>query len=96
LTVLLGILSEIERAIIKERTKAGLERAREEGKRIGRPPYPFRENEVKFFLDRGYRIKDNWKILKADGKICNEKGKCMSYETFRRKVKKLLGNKKPP
>lgn len=34
---MLGVFSEFERAIIQERIKAGLARARSEGKRLGRP-----------------------------------------------------------
>ena len=33
-----GLSAEIERALISERTKAGLERARKKGKKIGRAP----------------------------------------------------------
>lgn len=35
---LFGLLAELERDLISERTKAGLSRARAQGKRIGRPP----------------------------------------------------------
>ena len=35
---MLGVFAEFERAIISERTKAGLARARAQGKRLGRPP----------------------------------------------------------
>lgn len=38
LLALLASLAKLERAKISERTKAGLERARAKGKRIGRPP----------------------------------------------------------
>jgi len=38
ITGLLSILYDLERQMISERTKAGLERARREGKHIGRPP----------------------------------------------------------
>ena len=37
---MLGVFSEFERAIIQERIKAGLARARAEGKRLGRPRIP--------------------------------------------------------
>lgn len=33
-----GMVAELERSIIVERTKAGLARARSQGKRLGRPP----------------------------------------------------------
>jgi DNA invertase Pin-like site-specific DNA recombinase len=35
---ILGAFAEFEREIIRERTLAGLERARKQGKRLGRPP----------------------------------------------------------
>ena len=37
---MLGVFSEFERGMIQERVKAGLERARSEGKRLGRPTIP--------------------------------------------------------
>lgn len=56
---LFGMLAEIERDLISERTKAGLARAREEGKRLGRPKGttgkskldPHRE-EIQGYLDK--------------------------------------------
>jgi len=35
---MLGVFAEFERSIIQERVRAGLKRARSEGKRLGRPP----------------------------------------------------------
>jgi DNA invertase Pin-like site-specific DNA recombinase len=35
---MLGVFAEFERSIIQERIRAGLKRARSEGKRLGRPP----------------------------------------------------------
>jgi DNA invertase Pin-like site-specific DNA recombinase len=37
---MLGVFAEFERAMIRERVRAGLARARSEGKRLGRPPLP--------------------------------------------------------
>jgi DNA invertase Pin-like site-specific DNA recombinase len=37
---MMGVFSEFERAMIRERVRAGLVRARSEGKRLGRPPLP--------------------------------------------------------
>ena len=37
---MLGVFSEFERGMIKERVKAGLNRARGQGKRLGRPQVP--------------------------------------------------------
>src|SRR5262249_17291729 len=35
---MMGVFAEFERAMIQERVRAGLARAREEGKQLGRPP----------------------------------------------------------
>jgi DNA invertase Pin-like site-specific DNA recombinase len=35
---MMGVFAEFERAIVQERVRAGLVRARSEGKRLGRPP----------------------------------------------------------
>jgi DNA invertase Pin-like site-specific DNA recombinase len=37
---MLGVFSEFERGMIQERVKAGLNRAKAQGKRLGRPPVP--------------------------------------------------------
>ena len=37
---MLGIFSEFERAMIQDRIRSGLARARATGKRLGRPPVP--------------------------------------------------------
>jgi DNA invertase Pin-like site-specific DNA recombinase len=41
---LLAVFAEFERALIVERTKAGLQQAREEGKRLGQRPYGFQRD----------------------------------------------------
>jgi DNA invertase Pin-like site-specific DNA recombinase len=35
---MLGVFAEFERSIIQERVRAGLQRAKRENKRLGRPP----------------------------------------------------------
>ncbi len=37
---MLSVFAEFERALIQERIRAGLSRARSNGKRLGRPPVP--------------------------------------------------------
>ena len=37
---MLGVFAEFERSMIRERVMAGLDRARSQGKRLGRPPVP--------------------------------------------------------
>jgi len=58
----LGLLAEIERQLIRERTKAGLMRARERGKKIGRPPKVDRQKLIKL-LKRGLRPREIAEIL---------------------------------
>lgn len=57
---LFAMLAEVERDLISERTKAGLARARAEGKRLGRPKGSLgrsrldgRESEIKKYLAKG-------------------------------------------
>ena len=38
LTIIIGAIAELERSLILERVKAGIRRARAEGRRFGRPP----------------------------------------------------------
>ncbi|MEM4847689.1 MAG: recombinase family protein [Thermosphaera sp.] len=82
-----------ERVLISMRTRAGLERARAEGKKLGRPGYPFPVDEVRQLLKKGLPLTRIHRLLVAEGRVCREvKGKgvdCMKYETFRRKVKEI-------
>ncbi|MEM4676106.1 MAG: hypothetical protein QXM12_07440, partial [Nitrososphaerota archaeon] len=82
-----------ERVLISMRTKAGLERVKKEGKKLGRPSYPFPSDEVKQLMKKGLPLSKIHKLLIGEKKICREvRGKgedCMSYETFRRKVKSI-------
>lgn len=44
---MLAVFSSFERSMIKERVKAGLDRAKKEGKRLGRPPVrPYTKREI--------------------------------------------------
>src|SRR5712691_10690869 len=43
---MMGVFAEFERAIIQERVRAGLARAKSEGKRLGRPPIPAKTEEA--------------------------------------------------
>ena len=74
---------------VKEKTKTGLERARKQGKRLGRPPYPFPIDEIKRMLKQGYSLAEIHRILVKTNKICR-KNKCMSYKTFWKKVRELI------
>jgi DNA invertase Pin-like site-specific DNA recombinase len=54
---LLGVFAEFERAIIVERVRAGIARARAKGKRLGRPPgsrtKPDVETKIRTLLGQG-------------------------------------------
>ncbi|MEM4827236.1 MAG: recombinase family protein [Desulfurococcaceae archaeon] len=82
-----------ERILISVRTRAGLQKARAEGKKLGRPGYPFPVDEIRNLMKKGLPLTKIHKLLIAEKKICREvKGKgvdCMKYETFRRKVKEV-------
>ncbi|MEM1672815.1 MAG: hypothetical protein QXT86_12275, partial [Archaeoglobaceae archaeon] len=90
---IMSFASSQERILISMRTKAGLERVKKEGKKLGRPNYPFPVDEVKQLMKKGLPLTKIHKLLIAEKKICRkvkgEEEKCMSYETFRRKVKHL-------
>ena len=53
-----GVFSEFERAMIRERVKAGLERARSQGKKLGRPRTPeIVENKIRTARQHGKGIR---------------------------------------
>ena len=49
---MLSVFSEFERALIQERVRAGLARARAKGKRLGRPPALTRGQVARLRTDR--------------------------------------------
>jgi DNA invertase Pin-like site-specific DNA recombinase len=50
---MLGVFAEFERSMIRERVRAGLVRAKGEGKRLGRPPIPSKlENAIREALNK--------------------------------------------
>lgn len=53
-----GVFAQFERAMIQDRVKAGLERARAQGKRLGRPRIPDRvEQAIRAARQQGKGIK---------------------------------------
>jgi DNA invertase Pin-like site-specific DNA recombinase len=51
---MMGVFAEFERAMIRERVKSGLERAKAEGKTLGRPPIdPEKEEAIRADLQAG-------------------------------------------
>jgi DNA invertase Pin-like site-specific DNA recombinase len=62
---MMGVFAEFERSIIQERVRAGLKRARSEGKRLGRPPLsPQLEERVRRALNQPGRTEGVRKIAK--------------------------------
>src|SRR6185437_16393885 len=60
---MMGVFAEFERAMIQERVRAGLKRARSEGKRLGRPPIaPELEERVRKALNAPGRTEGVRKI----------------------------------
>ena len=56
---MLGVFSEFERAMIRDRVLAGLDRARSSGKRLGRPrTTPFRIDRIRAALDEGRGVRE--------------------------------------
>jgi len=72
---MLAWFSELYRYDIIQRTKAGLERARREGKRIGRPRKPIDLKKVEDYRRRGLSLRDIARLLGV------------SYSTLYRRLK---------
>ena len=65
---MMGVFAEFERAILQERVRAGLTRARAEGKRLGRPPIPPElENRIRAALNKPGRTEGVRKIAARFG-----------------------------
>lgn len=55
---MLGVFSEFERSMIRSRVKAGLERTKAKGTRLGRPPLaPIEVKQIKQSLEKGLSIR---------------------------------------
>jgi DNA invertase Pin-like site-specific DNA recombinase len=64
----MGVFAEFERAMIQERVRAGLARARDEGVRLGRPPIPPElEERIRAALDKPGRTEGVRKIAARFG-----------------------------
>jgi DNA invertase Pin-like site-specific DNA recombinase len=63
---MLGVFSEFERAMIRDRVMAGLERAKSSGKRLGRPrTTPFQVQRIRLALDEGRGVRETARLLKV-------------------------------
>jgi len=89
---LLGIAAEIERALISERTKAGLAGVRLGGGRLGRRPTQIPVDVVREYLQLGLTKKAIYRMLVKQGLLrYQEKGvvKILSYNQFLQRLKAL-------
>ena len=62
---MMSVFAQFERSLIQERVKAGLERAKSQGKRLGRPPVPpIQRQKIKRLREEGMSYR---KIAKRTG-----------------------------
>jgi DNA invertase Pin-like site-specific DNA recombinase len=70
---MLGVFSEFERAMIRDRVLAGLHRARASGKRLGRPrTTPFKIGRIRAALDEGRGVRETARLLKVSAAKVSE------------------------
>ena len=70
---MLGVFSEFERAMIRDRVMAGLDRAKSSGKRLGRPPTtPFKVQRIRDALDEGRGVRETARLLKVSAAKVSE------------------------
>lgn len=63
---MLGVFAEFERAMVRDRVLAGLQRARASGKRLGRPrTTPFKIDRIRGALDEGRGVRETARLLKV-------------------------------
>ena len=80
-----GVFAEFERAMIVERTKAGMERARARGRRIGRPPAsPALVTSIRTLRERGMGMDRIARELKC-GKSLSFRV-CQAYDAEQREA----------
>ena len=92
LLTILGVVAELERVFIRERTKAGLERAKRMGKRLGRKPVEIPMDLVKRYLRMGLKKKAIYELLVEQGYLrYREKGRerVLSYDRFCKRLRAL-------
>ena len=78
---MLGVFSEFERAMIRDRVMAGLDRARSSGKRLGRPrTTPFQVQRIRLALDEGRGVRETARLLKVSAaKVSARSGGCRRH-----------------
>lgn len=67
---MLGVFAEFERAMIRDRIMAGLDRARASGKRLGRPrTTPFKVDHIRRALDEGRGVRETARLKVSPAKV---------------------------
>jgi DNA invertase Pin-like site-specific DNA recombinase len=68
---MLGLFGEFERAMIRDRVMAGLDRARSSNRRLGRPPMPqFKVERIRQAIVEGRGVRETARALKVSaGKV---------------------------
>ena len=76
---MLGVFSEFEKSMIRDRVLAGLHRARSSGKRLGRPPMsPFKVSRIRAALDEGRGVRETARLLKVSAAKVSEVRRAMA------------------
>lgn len=89
---ILGVVADLERAFIRERTRAGMLRAKKEGKHIGRRPVEIPVDLVKKYARMGLTKKAIYEILIDQGYLrYREKSRerILSYDRFCKRLKAM-------
>jgi len=77
---MLSVFSEFERAMIRDRVLAGLDRARRDNRRLGRPPVsPFRVELVRAALAEGNGVRQTARMLKISAAKVSEIKRTMTH-----------------
>jgi DNA invertase Pin-like site-specific DNA recombinase len=80
---MLSVFSEFERAMIRDRVMAGLDRARSSGKRLGRPrTTPFTVQRIRRALDEGRGVRETARLLKVSAAKVSEIRRSMPTTAF--------------
>lgn len=76
---MLGLFSEFERSMIRDRVLAGLHRARSAGKRLGRPPTtPYQVGRIRAALAEGRGVRETARLLKVSAAKVSEVRRSMA------------------
>jgi DNA invertase Pin-like site-specific DNA recombinase len=76
---MLGVFAEFERAMIRDRVMAGLDRARSTGKRLGRPPtIPLKMQRIRDALDEGRGVRETARLLRISAAKVSQVKRVMS------------------